>query len=156
MTVLVILASVAAIAVAVITIWNAAAVSQQRLRVQRAIRERRVRKQLVEQTTSFASEPTLVEFEDRFDELLKAYEAKRLPGDLAALWARAFRLAGESPVGTPFRYGALVVHRDMNAMTVRKGSASITGGERLKVYPIPLSPRSAIQSSSSAIPVVKD
>lgn len=70
---LTILGSVAAIIVAVLTIWNTAPVSRQWLRVQRAIRECQARTQLAKQAATLASEPALVEFEDRFDELLKAY-----------------------------------------------------------------------------------
>ncbi|MCY4618408.1 MAG: hypothetical protein OXD50_07635 [Chloroflexi bacterium] len=156
MTVVVILASLGAIVVALITMWNTVPIGRQRLRFQRAIRARRVGKELAKRTDRFASEPVLVEFEDRFDELIEAYEAKQLPHDLRVLWAQLFRLADESPVGRPFRYGALEVHRDMNAMTVRKGSASITGRDWLQVYPIPVSPPSAVNPPSAPIPVIKD
>lgn len=151
-----ILASVSAIIVAAITVWNTNTVSRQRRRAQRAVRERRERRELSKQKKSFASEPALVEFEDRFNELADAYEVKQIPRDLVALWGQVFRLAGDSPVGCPFRYGALEVHQEMIAMTVRKGSRSITSREWLEVYPIPLAPRSAIKPSSAPIPVIKD
>jgi len=155
-TALTILGSVAAIVVAVITIWNTTTVSAQRLRAQRAIRARREREELAKQKDRFAAEPALVEFEARFDELAEAYESKQVPHDLRVLWAQVFQLARESPLGPPFRYGALEVHRDMNAMTVRKGAASITGRDWLEVYPIPVAPRSAVNLPSAPIPVIKD
>ena len=105
MTVLTILGSVAAISVAVITIWNTAPVSRQRARIQRAIRDRLKRRQLATEVESFASEPALIEIEDRFSDLMTVYESKRIPRDLAALWGEVLRLARESPVGLPFRYG---------------------------------------------------
>lgn len=138
MTVLTILGSVAAIIVAAIAIWNTAPVSRQRVRMQRVIQERRERRQLAHEVASFASEPVLIEIEDRFDELVTAFESKQIPDDLIALWAHTFRLTGESPVGRPFRYGTLVVHRDRNAMTVQRGSDSITGQEWFDPYRIPL------------------
>ena len=156
MTVLVILASVAAIVVALITIWNTAPISRERLRVQRSIRARRDEKELEERKDLFASEPALIEFEARFDELADACEAKQIPHDLRVLWARVFRLAGDSPVGRPFQYGTLEVHQEMIAMTVRKGSRSITGRDWLEVYPIPLAPRSATKPSGAPIPSIKN
>ncbi len=156
MTVLVILASIGAIVVALITIWNTAPVSRQRFRVHHAIRARRDEKELERRKDRFASEPALVEFEARFDELVEAYQAKQIPHDLRVLWDQVFRLAGESPVGRPFQYGALEVHQEMIVMTVRKGSASITGRDRLEVYPIPVAPRSAVNRLSAPIPVIKN
>ena len=153
---LVILASVAAIVVALITIWNTAPISRQRLRLQRSIRARRDEEELEERKDRFASEPALIEFEARFDELADACEAKQIPHDLRVLWARVFRLAGDSPVGRPFQYGALELHQEMIAMTVRKGSRSITGRDRLEVYPIPLAPCSATKPSVATIPSIKD
>jgi len=154
--ILTILGSVAAIIVAVITVWNTATIGGQRRRIQGAVRARRERRALARQKARFASEPALVEFEARFDELADAYEAKQLPHDLRVLWGQVFRLAGESPVGRPFRYGALEVHQGMNAMTVRTGSRSITGRDWLEVYPIPLAPRSATSPPSAPIPSIKD
>lgn len=156
MEALTILGSVAAIIVAVITIWNTTLVSRQRLRFQRAVRVRRERNALVRQIADFTAEPALVELENRFDELVDACAAKQVSCDLAVLWAQVFRLAGASPVGRPFQYGVLVVHRDMNAMTVRRGSHSITGQEWLDPYRIPPPPLSAVKLSSSAILVVRD
>ena len=156
MTALVVLASVAAIVVALITIWNTATVSTQRLRLQRAVRRLRERRELEKRKDSFASEPALIEFEARFDELVEAFQAKELPHDLRVLWAQVFRLAGASPLGPPFCYGALEIHRAMNAMTVRKGEASVTGREWLDVYPIPLAPMSATNPSDTPIPAIKD
>ena len=155
MAVVAILGSVAAAVVAVITVWNTTTVSGQRLRVQRAVRVRRERKELARQIASFAAEPALVEFEDRLDELVDAYAAKQIPHDLAALWSQVFRLAGASPVGRPFQYGVLVVHRDMNAMTIRRGSDSMTGLDWLDPYRIPPPPLSAVKPSASPIPVIK-
>lgn len=156
MTALTILGSVAAIVVAVITIWNTTTVSAQRRRIHGAIRSRRECIELAKRTDRFAAEPALIEFEVRFDELADAYESKQVPHDLRVLWAQVFQLARESPLGPPFRYRALEVHRDMNAMTVRKGVASVTGREWLEVCPIPLAPRSAIHSPSAPIPAIKD
>lgn len=156
MTVLTILGSVAAISVAVITIWNTAPVSRQRARIRGAIRGRRKQRQLAKEVASFASEPALIEFEDRFDELVTAYQAKQIPRDLADLWSRVSRLARESPIGPPFRYRALVVHRDMNVMTIQKGSDSITGQEWLDPYRIPPPPLSAVKAPRSPLPVVRD
>ena len=130
--------------------------SNQRLRLQRAVRARSDRKELENRIASFASEPALVEFEARFDELLEAYQAKQIPDELRVLWAQVFRLAGESPVGRPFRYGPLVVHQEVFAMTVRKGSASITGRDWLEVVPIPAPPRSAVNPPSAPIPVIRE
>ena len=154
MAVLVILASVAAIVVALIAIWNTAPISRQRLRIQRSIRARRDERELENRKYRFASEPALIEFEARFDELADACEAKQIPHDLRVLWARVFRLAGDSPVGRPFQYGALEVHQEMIAMTARKGARSITGRESLEVYPIPLAPRSATKASRTPIPSI--
>ncbi|MDE2893749.1 MAG: hypothetical protein OXN86_14745 [Chloroflexota bacterium] len=156
MTVLVVLGSVGATIVALITIWNTAPVSRQRFRLQRAVRARRERNEVANQIDLFATEPALIELEARFDELADAYEAKQIPHDLGVLWAQVFRLAGKSPVGRPFRYGALEVHQEMIAMTVRNGSQSITGREWLEVYPIPVSPRSAVNPPSVPIPAIKD
>ena len=156
MTGLVILASVAAIVVALITIWNTAPITRQRLRIQRSIRTRRDEKELEKRKDRFASEPALIEFEARFDELADACETKEIPHDLRVLWARVFHLTVDSPVGRPFRYGALEVHQEMIAMTVRKGSRSITGRDRLEVHSIPLAPRSATNPPSAPIPPIKD
>jgi len=155
-TLLGILGSVAAIIVAVITVWNTTTVSRQRRRIAGALRARRERRALARQVASFAIEPALVEFQARFDELADAYEAKQIPHDLLVLWAEVFRLAGESPVGRSFRYGALEVHQEMIAMTVRKGGRSITGRDWLEVYPIPLAPRSATNPPAAPIPAIKD
>lgn len=156
MTVLAILGSVAAIIVAMIRIWNTDTVSGQRYRAQCAVRDRRERKALRKRIEIFASEPALVQSEARFNDLVEAYEAKRIPHDLRLLWAQVFRLAGVSPVGRPLQYGALEVHQEMIAMTVRKGSASVTGREWLEVHPISLSPRLAIKPSNAPIPVIKE
>lgn len=156
MTVLVILASAAAIVVALITIWNTAPVSRERLGFQRALRSRRERRELEKRIDGFAAEPSLIEFEARFDELVDAYQAKRIPRELGVLWAQVFRLAGESPVGRPFQHGTLEIHQEMVVMTVRKGSASITGRDWLEVYSIPVPPRSSINPPSAPIPVIKD
>lgn len=156
MTVLAILASVAAIVVALITIWNTAPIGRQRLRVQRSIRARRDEMELEKRKDRFASEPTLIEFEARFDELADACEAKQIPRDLRVLWAWLFSLAGDSPVGQQIQYGALEVHQEMIAMTARKGARSITGREWLEVYPIPLAQRSATKPSSARVPSIKD
>ena len=156
MTLLTILGSVAAIIVAVITVWNTTTVSRQRRRIADALRTRRERKALAREVASFAAEPALVEFEARFDELAEAYEAKQIPHELRVLWAQVFRLAGESPVGRPFRYRALEVHQEMIAMTVRKGGRSITGRERLEVHSIPLAPRSATNPPAGPILSIKN
>ena len=156
MTVLTILGSIAAIVVAVITIWNTAPVGRLRVRVHRAIEERRGRRHLAKEVASFASEPALIEIEDRFSELVTAYESHRIPRDLADLWSRVFRLAGESPMGRPFRYGTVAVHRDMNAMMIQRGQDSITGQEWLDAHRIPPPPRSAVRAPSSPLSVIKD
>lgn len=111
---------------------------------------------MANQIDLFATEPALIELEARFDELADAYEAKQIPHDLGVLWAQVFRLAGKSPAGRPFRYGALEVHQEMIAMTVRNGSRSITGREWLEVYPIPVSPHSAVNPPGAPISAIKD
>ena len=154
MTVLAILGYVAAIVVAVITIWNTATISRLRLRVRTALYARRERKQLAERIKRFAAEPALVEIEDRFDELHKAFESRDVPFDLRGLWAKVFRLAGRAPVKPPFQYGELVLHWDMSAMTIRKGAASITGWEELDPLRIPPPPYSATAVNPPPVPVV--
>ena len=154
MTVLTILGSVAAITVAVITIWNTATVSRLRVKLQVAGRARRERKRQAESIEHFAAKPALREIHDRFDELHKAYTSRDVPHDLRALWAKAFRLAGESPVRTPFQFGELVFHRDMGAMTIRKGPASITGREELDPLRIPPPPHSAIAIPHPSVSVI--
>lgn len=83
------------------------------------------------------------------------HESKRILHDLADLWSRVCRLAKESLVGLASRYGPLVVHQDMTAMTIRRGSDSITRQEWLDPYRIPPPRRSAIVHSSSRLPGVK-
>ena len=156
MTVLAVLGCVAAIIVPVITIWNTAPVSRQRVRIKRAIQERREGRQSAQEVASFASEPALFEIGGRFGDLVTMCESKQIPRDLAELWSQVFRMAGESPVDHAFRYGELVVHRDLNVMSVQQGSCSITGQEWLDPYRIPPRPRSAVKPSISPIPVVKD
>ena len=155
-TVLTILGSVGALIVALITVWNTATVSRHRLRLRHAVRARRERRELARRVASFASEPALIEFEARFDEIAEAYQAKQIPHDLRVLWGQVFRLAGESPFGRPFRYGPLEVHQDMNAMTVRNGFRSITGRDWLEGYPLPLSTRSTTKPSDAPIRSIKD
>ncbi len=156
MTVLTILGSLAAIIVAVITIWNTTSVSHQRAKVQTAIQDWRSRKLLAKQIDCHRAEPALLELEHQFDALSRAYHDKDVPDDLARLWATVFRLAGQAPLGTPFKYGSLEVHRDVNSMTIRKGSDSITGTDWLDPLRIPLPPRSAVKPPNSPIAVVKD
>ena len=156
MAAMLILDSVAAIIVAVIMIRSTAPVSRQRLRAQRGVRVRQELGELAQRVGRFRSEPALVEFEARYDELAGAYQTKETPFDLGALWVQVFRVVGETPLGTPFRFGALEVHRDMNAMTVRKGSRTITGRVRLEAHPIPSSPRSAMKPSGAPIPTIKE
>ncbi len=155
MTVLAILGYVAAIVVAVITIWNTATVSRLRLRIRVALHARRDRKHQTESTKRFAAEPAMVEMEERFDDLHKAFEARDVPFDLRVLWAKVFRLADRAPVKPPFQYGELVIHWDMSAMTIRKGAASITGREELDALRIPPPPHSAIAMPGLPISVVK-
>ena len=156
MTLLAILVSVAGITVAALRVWNTTPVSNQRLRLRRAVRARRERRELENRIASFASEPALIDFEARYDELWEAYGAKQIPDELRVLWAQVFQLAGESPVGRPFQYGPLAVHQEVFAMTVRKGSASITGRDWLEDVPIPAPPRSAVNPPSAPIPVIKE
>ena len=156
MTVLAILGYVAAIVVAVITIWNTATVSRLRLRVRVVLYARRERKLQAESTRRFAVEPALVEIEGRFDELREAFEARDVPFDLRVLWAKVFRLIGRAPVKPPFQYGELVIHWDMSAMTIRKGDASITGWEELDPLRIPPPPYSAMAMPSPPTSVVKN
>ena len=155
MTVLTILGSVAAIIVAVVTIWNTATFSRLRLRVRAARHARRERKRQAENIQHFAAEPALREIHDRFDELHSAYVSRDMPHDLRVLWTKAFRLAGKTPVGPPFRYRALEFHCDMTAMTIRKGSASITGREELDPLRIPPPPHSAIARTPPSLPVIE-
>ncbi len=68
MTVLAILGYVAAIVVAVITIWNTATVGCLRLGVWGALYARRERRRQTESIKRFAAEPAMVEIEDRFEE----------------------------------------------------------------------------------------
>ena len=154
MTVLAILGYVAAIVVAIITIWNTATASRLRLRVRAALYARSERKQLTERIKGFAAEPALVEIEDRFDELHSAYISRDVPYDLRILWTKTFWLAGKAPVGPPFRYGALELHWDPSAMTVRKGAASITGWEELDPLKIPPPPHSAMAVNPPPVPVI--
>ncbi len=156
MTVLTILGSIAAIVVAVITIWNTNTASRQRQRIQRAFEERRARRRLEQQVEHFRTQPALVQLEQRFDELHAAYTARSVPHDLAQLWSRVFVLSRESPLGTPFKYGALELHRNAGAMTVRKGPSSITGSDRLGPFRIPLAPQSAVKPGPEPIPVIKE
>lgn len=157
MTVLAILGYVAAIVVAVITIWNTATVSRMRLRVRGAgaLYARRERKRQTENTRRFAAEPAMVEIEERFDELRKAFESRDVPFDLRVLWAKVFRLIGRAPVKPPFQYGELVIHWDMNAMTIQKGDASITGWAELDPLRIPPPPYSAMAPTLPAIPMIQ-
>lgn len=154
MTVLAILGYAAAIVVAVITIWNTATVSRLRLRVRASLYARRERKRLTERIKRFAAESALIEIEDRFDELHSAYVSRDVPYDLRVLWTKAFWLAGKAPVGPPFRYGALEFHWDMSAMTIRKGSASITGRDELDPLRIPPPPHSAMAVNPPPVPVI--
>lgn len=154
MTVLAILGYVAAIVVAIITIWNTATVSRLRLRVRSARDASREQKQLTESIKRFAAEPAMVEIEDRFDELRKAFESRDVPVDLKVLWAKVSRLAGRAPVNPPFQYGDLVFHWDMSAMTIRKGAASITGWEELDPLRIPPPPYSATARPAPSVPVI--
>ena len=109
MTVLTILGSVAAIIVAVVTIWNTATFSRLRLRVRAARHARRERKRQAESIKRFGADPALREIEDRFDELHDAYTSKDVPYELRVVWTKVFRLAGEAPVRPPFQYRALVL-----------------------------------------------
>ncbi len=155
MTVLAILGSVAAIVVAVITTWNTATVSRLRLRGWVALHARHERERQAESIKRFAAEPAMVEIEDRFDELRQAFESRDVPFDLRVLWAGVFRLAGRAPVKPPFQYGELVFHWDLSAMTIRKGSASITGREQLDPLRIPPPPYSAVTMPRPPVVVVK-
>ena len=128
MTEITVLGSAAAIIVAVITIWNTAPVRGLSLRIRVAVLTRRARKAQRERVERFAAEPRLQEIEDRFDELVAAYRAKSIPDCLGALWSDVYRLAGAAPVGAPFQYGTLVIHRDMGVITIERGPVSITGG----------------------------
>jgi len=154
MTILAILGYVAAIVVAVMTIWNTATVSRLRLRVRVALHNRRERRRQMESIKSFAAEPAMVEIEDRFDELCKAFESRDVPFDLRVLWAKVFRLVARAPVNPPLQYGELVIHWDMSAMTIRKGAASVTGWEELDPLRIPPPPHSAMAPTLPAIPVI--
>ncbi len=156
MTVLTILGSIAAIVVAVITIWNADSASRQRQRMQHAVQERRARRRLEQRVEHYRTQPVLVELEQRFAELHAAYSARSVPTDLALLWSRVFVVSRESPLGTPFRYGALELHRNAGAMTVRNGPSSITGSDRLDPFRIPLPPQSAVKPGSEPIAVIKE
>ena len=156
MTVLTILASIAAIIVCVIAVWNTNTASRQRQRIQQALEARRARRRSEQQVEHYRTQPALVELEQRFDELHSAYSARSVPYDLAQLWSRVFVLSRESPLGTPFRYGALELHRNAGAMTVRKGPASITGSDRLDPFRSPLAPQSAVKPGSAPIPVIKE
>ena len=147
---------IAAIVVAVITIWNTNTVSRQRQRVQHAFEACQARRRLEQSVERYRTQPVLVELEQRFDELHAAYSARSVPHDLAQLWLRVFVLSRESPLGTPFRYGALELHRNTGTMTVRKGPATITGSNRLDPFRIPLAPQSAVKPGSAPIPVIKE
>ena len=155
MTVLAILGYVAAIVVAVITIWNTATISRLRLRARAALYARGERKRQTESVKRFAAEPAMVGIENRFDELHKAFESKNVPFDLRVLWAKVFRLVGRAPVKPPFQYGELVFHWDLSAMTIRKGAASITGWEELDPLRIPPPPYSAVTMPRPPIVVVE-
>ena len=154
MTVLTIVGSVAAIIVAVITIWNTATVSRVHIKIQAERRARHVRKRQSESIKRFAAEPALAEIADRFDELHDAYTSKDVPYDLRVVWNKVFRLVGKAPVTLPFQYGTLVFHWDMSAMNIRKGSASITGREELDPLRIPPPPHSAIARTLPSMPVI--
>lgn len=155
MTVLTILGSIAAIIVAVITIWNTDTASRQRQRIQHALEARRANRHLEQRVEHYRTQPVLVELEERFAELHAAYSAKSVPHDLAQLWSRAFVVSRESPLGTPFRYGALELHQSQGAMTIRRGADSITGFDRLDPLHIPPSPRSVDNTGATPIPVIK-
>ncbi|MYD88230.1 MAG: hypothetical protein F4152_01305 [Dehalococcoidia bacterium] len=155
MTVLAILGYVAAILVALITIWNTATVGRLRLGVRVALHNRRERRRQMKSARRFAAEPAMVEMEERFDELHRAFESRDVPFDLRLLWAKVFRLAGRAPIKPPFQYGELVIHWDMSAMTIRKGAASITGWEELDPLRNPPPPHSAMAPTLPAIPVIQ-
>ena len=156
MTVLTILASIAAIVVCVIAVWNTKGAGRGRRAIRFRFgrwRERRCRRQEIER---FRAEPALAKVERRYDDLLEACEAKHVPPDLAALWAELFAVARTSPVGTPFRYGALELHQNQGAMTIRRGADSITGTDRLDPLRIPPPPRTAVDTGVAPIEVIKE
>ena len=155
MTVLTILGSIAAIIVCVVTVWNTEGARRGRRAVRSRFQRWRESRRLQQEIERFRVEPALVEVERRFDDLLDAREAKHVPPDLVALWAALFALARTSPVGTPFQYGALELHQNPGAMTIRRGADSITGNDRLNPMRIPLPPRSAVNHGATPIPVIK-
>ena len=156
MTVLTILASIAAIIVCVIVVWNTEAAGRGRRTIRsRFQRWRECRSHQLE-VERFRTEPALLELERRFDDLLEAREAKHIPPDLAALWAALFALARTSPVGTPFQYGSLQLHQNQAAMTIRRGADLITGSDRLDPLRIPAPPRSAVDTGTAPIAVIKE
>ena len=101
------------------------------------------------QVERFRSEPALTEFKPRFAELVEAYKAKHTPDNLAVLWAEMVRPTGDSPVGRPIHYGALMVHWDMIAMSIRKDVVSITSRDWLNPYRIPPPPHSGVKPPGS-------
>ena len=155
MTILTILGSIAAIIVCVVTVWNTEGAGRGRRAVRSRFQRWRERRRLQQDIERFRAEPALVELERRYDDLLEACKAKHVPPDLGALWAALFALARTSPVGPPFRYGALELHQNHGAMTIRRGADSITGSDRLNPMRIPLPPRSAVNHGATPIAVIK-
>ena len=149
MTVLTILASVAAIIVCVIAVWHTEPSGRGRQAIRSRFGRWRERRRLRQEIERFRAEPALARVERRYDDLLEACETKRVPAGLAALWAELFALARTSPVGTPFQYGALELHQNQGAMTIRRGADLITGADRLDPLRIPPPPRSAVNSRAA-------
>ena len=156
MTVLTILASIAAIIVCVIAVSNTEGAGRGRRTIRSRFARWRERRRLQQEIQRFRAEPALAEVERRFDDLLEACETKHVPPDLAALWAALFALARTSPVGTPFRYGSLELHQNQGAMTIRRGADSITGSDRLDPMRIPPPPRTAVNQGAPPIAVIKE
>ena len=156
MTVLIILASIAAIIVCVIAVWNTEPSARGRRAILSRFRCWRERRRLQQDIERFRAEPVLVELERRYDDLLEAREAKHVPPDLIVLWSALSALARTSPVGTPFQYGSLELHQNQGAMTIRRGSESITAADRLDPLRIPPPPRSAVNTRAEPIAVIKE